>query len=152
MYPSSTAQTNYILHGSVNLLVYHKYLILTSYIWTCFKIRVEKPKPFKTCRIDIYHKLLTTWCGQSRAGHTRQLARQSDTFQQILSPVALQRQCHEIYNLYFFSWIEPIWAPDKHAEMVFLTNSFSRRCSNLKFEKVDSTQANTAGSRNFLTS
>ena len=34
----------------------------------------------------------------------------------------LKRQCHEIFDLYFFSWIEPIWAPDKQAKMVFLKN------------------------------
>ena len=64
----------------------------------------------------------------------------------------LKGQCHEIFELYFFSLIKPIWAPDKQAKMVFLKNSFSRRYSNLKFEKFDSAQANTARSRNFLTS
>ena len=51
----------------------------------------------------------------------------------------LKGQCHEIFELYFFSLIKPIWA-----KMVFLKNSFSRRYSNLKFEKFDSAQANTA--------
>ena len=32
----------------------------------------------------------------------------------------LKGQCHEIFDLYIFSLIEPIWAPDKQAEMVFL--------------------------------
>ena len=50
----------------------------------------------------------------------------------------------------FFSLIEPIWVPDKQAKMVFLKNLFSRRYSNLKFEKFDSAQANTARSRFFL--
>ena len=36
--------------------------------------------------------------------------------------------------------------------MVFLKDSFSRRYSNLKFEKFDSAQANTSRSRNFSTS
>ena len=42
----------------------------------------------------------------------------------------LKGQCHEIFDLYIFSLIEPIWAPDKQAEMVFLKDSFSRRYSN----------------------
>ena len=50
----------------------------------------------------------------------------------------LKGQCHEIFD---FSLIEPIWSPDKQAEMVFLKDSFSQRYSNLKF---DSAQANTA--------
>ena len=45
-------------------------------------------------------------------------------------------QCHEIFDLYFFSLIEPIWSPDKQAKMVFLKNLFSQRYSNLKFEKI----------------
>ena len=40
----------------------------------------------------------------------------------------------------FFSWIEPIWAPDKQAKMVLLKNLFSRRYSNSKFQKFDSAQ------------
>ena len=63
---------------------------------------------------------------------------------------SLKGQCHEIFELYFFSFIEPIWAPDKQAKMFFLKNSFSRRYSNLKFEKIDSAQANTAQSRFFF--
>ena len=31
----------------------------------------------------------------------------------------LKGQCHEIFELYFFSLIEPIWALDKQAKMVF---------------------------------
>ena len=57
-------------------------------------------------------------------------------------------QCHEIFDLYFFLF-EPIWVSNKQAKMVFLKSSFSRRYSNLKFEKFDSAQANTAGSRFF---
>ena len=64
----------------------------------------------------------------------------------------LKGQCHEIFDLYFFSLIEPIWSPDKQAKMVFLKNSFSQRYSNLKFEKIDSAQANTARSRFFFQS
>ena len=56
------------------------------------------------------------------------------------------------FRTLFFSLIKPIWAPDEHAKMVFLKNSFSRRYSNLKFEKFDSAQTNTARSRNFSTS
>ena len=48
----------------------------------------------------------------------------------------LKGQCHEIFDLYIFSLIEPIWAPDKQAEMVFLKDSFSRRYSNF-FDKLD---------------
>ena len=66
--------------------------------------------------------------------------------------LSLKGQCHEIFELYFFSLIKPIWAPDKQAKMVFLKNSFSRRYSNLKFFEFDSAQANTAQSRNFSTS
>ena len=62
----------------------------------------------------------------------------------------LKGQCHEIFDLYFFSLIEPIWSPDKQAKMVFLKNSFSRRYSNLKFEKNDSAQANTERSQYFF--
>ena len=36
----------------------------------------------------------------------------------------------------FFSWIEPIWASDKLAKMVFLKNLFLWRYSNLKFENL----------------
>ena len=52
----------------------------------------------------------------------------------------LKGQCHEIFDLYFFPLIEPIWSPDKQAKMVFIKNSFSRRYSNLKIEKFDSAQ------------
>ena len=58
----------------------------------------------------------------------------------------LKCQCHEIFDLYIFSLIEPNWSPDKQAKMVLLTNSFSRRYLNLKFKKFDSAKANTAGS------
>ena len=61
--------------------------------------------------------------------------------------VFLKGQCHEIFELYFFSVIKPIWALDKQAKMVFLKDSFSRRYSNKKFEKFDS-----ARSRNISTS
>ena len=64
----------------------------------------------------------------------------------------LKGQCHEIFDLYFFHESNPSGAPDKQAKMVFLKNLFSRRYSNLKFEKFDSAQANTARSQNFLTS
>ena len=70
--------------------------------------------------------------------------------QRKLSP--LKGQCHEIFWHFFISWIEAIWAPDKQAKMVLLKNSFSRRYSNLKFEKIDSAQANTARSRIFFQS
>ena len=61
----------------------------------------------------------------------------------------LKGQCHEIFNHYFLPWIEPIWAPDKQAKIIFRENSFSRRYSNLKFEKFNSAQANTARSQFF---
>ena len=48
-----------------------------------------------------------------------------------------------------FLLIEPIWAPDEQAKIVFLKNSFLRRYSNLKFEKFDSAQANIAQSQFF---
>ena len=43
--------------------------------------------------------------------------------------VFLKGQCREILYLYFVSWIEAIWAPDKQDEMVLVKNSFLRRCS-----------------------
>ena len=63
----------------------------------------------------------------------------------------LKGQRHEIFDLYFFSWIEPIWAPDKQAKMVFLKNLFPWRYLSLKLEKFDSEQANTARIWTFLT-
>ena len=30
--------------------------------------------------------------------------------------INLKGQCHEIFDLYIFSLIEPIWAPDKQAK------------------------------------
>ena len=36
----------------------------------------------------------------------------------------LKGQCHEIFDLYFFSLIEPIWSPNKQAKMVFLKICF----------------------------
>ena len=27
--------------------------------------------------------------------------------------ISLKGQCHEIFDLHFYSWIKPIWAPDK---------------------------------------
>ena len=46
----------------------------------------------------------------------------------------------QLFELYFFSLIEPIWAPDKQAKMVFLKNSFSRSYSNfsnfLKYRNI----------------
>ena len=47
--------------------------------------------------------------------------------------------CHEIFDLQFFSWFKPIWAPDKQAKKVF-SNSVSilPRYSITKFEKFDS--------------
>ena len=59
-----------------------------------------------------------------------------------------KRLCHEIFYRYFFPWIEPIWAPDKQDEMVFLKKFFSRRYTNSKFEKIDSAQCDTARSQN----
>ena len=72
-----------------------------------------------------------------------------DELQKSTAEQGLKGQCHEIYDLYiFFSWIEPIWAPDKQSKMVFLKNLFSR-IMNLKLEKFDSAQTNTARSRIF---
>ena len=31
----------------------------------------------------------------------------------------LKGMCHEIFDLKFFSWLEPIWAPDKQAYSIF---------------------------------
>ena len=35
-----------------------------------------------------------------------------------------------------FSWIEPTWAPDKHAKMVLLKELLSQIYLNLKFENL----------------
>ena len=50
--------------------------------------------------------------------------------------VSLKGQCHEIFDLNFFTLIEPLWVPDKQAKMVFLTNLFSRRYSKCKVQKI----------------
>ena len=49
--------------------------------------------------------------------------------QYMLKLTDLKGQCHEIFT-FFYSLIEPIWAPDKQAKMVFLKYSFSQRYSN----------------------
>ena len=41
----------------------------------------------------------------------------------------LKWQCHEIFDLYIFSLIEPIWAPDKQAKLVLLKSLFLQRYS-----------------------
>ena len=41
----------------------------------------------------------------------------------------LKRQCHEIFRLFFFSLIQPIWVLDKQSNLISLKNSFSRRYS-----------------------
>ena len=33
--------------------------------------------------------------------------------------------CHEIFDLQIFSWFEPIWAPDKHAEIFQFLKSYA---------------------------
>ena len=38
--------------------------------------------------------------------------------------VALKGQCHEIFELNFFLFIEPIWAPEKQTKMIFLKIRF----------------------------
>ena len=49
--------------------------------------------------------------------------------------ISLKWESHEILYFHFFSlYIEPIWAPDKQAKMVWLINSFPRRYSNSKFK------------------
>ena len=47
--------------------------------------------------------------------------------------------CHEIFDLQCFSWFEPIWAPDKQAEVF----SILLRYSITKFEKVHTITAHT---------
>ena len=71
-------------------------------------------------------------------------------YQNTDNSIFLKRQCHKIFELYFFSWIEPIWAPDKQAKMVLLKNSFSWRYLNAKFKKFYSAQCNTARSQFFF--
>ena len=34
------------------------------------------------------------------------------------APLTVKGVCHEIFDLLFFSWFEPIWAPDKHAKVL----------------------------------
>ena len=59
--------------------------------------------------------------------------------------------CHEIFA-FFFSWIEPIWVPDKQSKMVSLKNLFWRRYSQktwlcaLYWAESDSPQYYTARS------
>ena len=48
----------------------------------------------------------------------------------VLYVYILKGQCHEIFDLNFFALIEPIWASDKQAKMLFLKNSFLQRYSN----------------------
>ena len=50
--------------------------------------------------------------------------------------IRLKGVCHEIFDLYFFSWFKPIWAPDKQSK-VFL-NLISIRYLTTKLEKFDS--------------
>ena len=45
----------------------------------------------------------------------------------MMRKIVLKRQCNEIFWIFFISWIEAIWAPDKQSKMVLLKNSFSRR-------------------------
>ena len=47
----------------------------------------------------------------------------------------LKGVCHEIFDLRFFSWFQPIWAPDKQAEVFSNSVSISPRYSITKFEK-----------------
>ena len=42
----------------------------------------------------------------------------------------LKGVCHEIFDLQFFSWFKPIWAPDKQAKVFSNSVSISPRYSN----------------------
>ena len=50
--------------------------------------------------------------------------------------MTLKGVCHKILDLHFFSWFEPIWAPDKQAEVFSNSVSISPRYSITKFEKI----------------
>ena len=41
----------------------------------------------------------------------------------------LRGVCHEIFDLHFFPWLEPIWAPDKQAKVFSNSVSISQRYS-----------------------
>ena len=56
----------------------------------------------------------------------------------ILDLSFLKGQCHEIFVIFFISWIEAIRAPEKQAKMVLLKNYFF--CKDI-CEIIDSVQA-----------
>ena len=47
----------------------------------------------------------------------------------VCSCVYLKGVCHEIFYHHFFSWLEPIWAPDKEAKVFLNSVSISPRYS-----------------------
>ena len=53
--------------------------------------------------------------------------------------------CHNIFDLHFFSWFKPIWAPDKQAKVFSNSVSILPRYSITKFEKFDSAVCMTPG-------
>ena len=61
----------------------------------------------------------------------------------------LKGVCHEIFDLQFFSWLKPIWAPDKQAKIFSNSVSISLRYSITKFEKIDFAVCSTPRSQNF---
>ena len=66
-----------------------------------------------------------------------------------LNMLFLKGVCHEIFYLQFFSWFEPIWAPDKQAKVFSNSVSISPRYLITKFEKIDSAVCSTPRSQNF---
>ena len=65
---------------------------------------------------------------------------------------SLKGQCHKIFLPLFFHESSPSGPLINRQKMFFLKNSFWQRYWNLKFEKFDSAQANSARSQKFLTS
>ena len=69
-----------------------------------------------------------------------------DTFL-IYSPLHLKGVCHKIFDLQYFSWFEPNWAPDKQAKLFsnsvsissrYLITKLSPRCAEINkfFEQI----------------
>ena len=57
--------------------------------------------------------------------------------------------CHEIFDLHFCSWFEPIWDPDKQSKVFSNSVSISQRYSFTKLEKFDSAVCMAPRSQNF---
>ena len=63
--------------------------------------------------------------------------------------INLKGVCHEIFDIQFLSWFEPIWAPDEQAKVCSNSVSISPRYLITKFEKFDFAVCMTLWSQNF---